>query len=241
MPQVKLPILSSVPFEEAALIISYVAYPGEHEERERTIYAVSLCRAAHTSKCRTDKNWINSVQLIKPYLLCIDDKSVIKSLRKGGLLFNRRVTTAGVLLHPHLYSYHAKKPPPAICGFYPTVANISQILMDHFGWKGDSEATFKSKIWGTTKPVAHLAHAICYSFFIPQHERTSRITGGEKDGIDLNLLELLNASGEALLAILITAELTRRTLPKLKQFRFKEEDLIEFEPSDQDLELIELK
>jgi hypothetical protein len=138
------------------------------------------------------------------------------------------VAISSVLLAPHVNSLATNKPPKPIHGFAPTVENVSVLLMPYFGWVGTSGSTFKSKLWGPTKPVAHLGYAFFYSFLLPLYKKTARRDNGEM--IEFDFDDYLTITETAVLAILETAENIRVILPELKQFRFKEGDLIEFVP-----------
>jgi hypothetical protein len=47
-----------------------------------------------------------------------------------------------------------------IDGYVPTVENMTKVVMSALGWKGDSSATVKDKIWRPTRPIAHAAAAL---------------------------------------------------------------------------------
>jgi hypothetical protein len=89
-----------------------------------------------------------SLQLVRPYIFDVPDKIIPKSIKQGIDTLNKRIEISAILLAPHVNAFATGKPPKQIDGFAPTVANVSELLMAHFGWTGDSESTFKSKIWG---------------------------------------------------------------------------------------------
>ena len=98
------------------------------------------------------------------------------------------------------------------------------LVMGKMGWKGDSVATFKSKIWKTTKPVAHLAFVLNL-----RHKLEAALA--KKQNRDFGRVYYRQFFRGDLAIWLELAENCRNMLPSIKQFKIKEEETIQFLPA----------
>jgi hypothetical protein len=171
-----------------------------------------------------DQQWGNSTQKVKPFTFIETDNGANRALLDGTKLAWRRIITAYAMVSPHLYALVTGKSPLKVEDFEPTVENVSIVLKHAFGWKKDDISAFKFKIWGPTRPVAHIA-LMSASHMIPELKR--RIEKAETTAGPTSL-DAWFPSNSTLYSLLLEAEEIRLKLPQLKQFRIKEEDTIKF-------------
>jgi hypothetical protein len=220
MPRATIPILvrDTGPFEGASWLLSHIVYP---DDSNRCIpFTAALCRVAHLQTVDMSPDWAATLHQIRPWIFTYDDTTFHKSLTVGFNILYRRLATALIMIHPHLHGLLKGKPPTRLNGFAPTVGNAAAHLMNEFGWKGDSEATFKSRIWGPMKPVSHVAYVTSVRVFKATQSKPYE---------QRNLLAALFPSESELLQIISLSEQIRLRLPEIKQFRIKEKDTFKFE------------
>jgi hypothetical protein len=147
----------------------------------------------------------------------------MESLRDGLKKLRLGLITASGMLTPHLQALETGRRPPKIEGLPPSVKHIAQITMISEGWKGKTESSFKSKVWGPIRPVAHLAFAFSQLAHIDRRAKASE--WGRN-----SMKEMLSPfpDDDMIIEIIERAETIRLLLPKLGQFRFSEERTIRF-------------
>ncbi len=220
MPRATIPIFvrDTGPFEGASWLLSSIAYP---DDNNRCIpFTAALCRCAHLQTVDMSPDWATTLQQIRPWIFTYGDTAFSKNLTVGFNILYRRLATALFMIQPHLRGLLKEKPPTRINGFAPTVGNAAAHLMSEFGWKGDSEATFKSRIWGPTKPVSHAAYVVSVRVFKATQAKPYE---------ERNLLSALFPPESELLQIISLSEQIRLRLPEIRQFRIKEKDTFKFE------------
>lgn len=212
----------AVPFEAASELLSYVAYPGD--ERKRRSFSAALCMVEHLNEQQRNPEWAFSPQRIRPIIFFPKYNLFVRDLSFGVETLRLRLITATGMLMPHLVAFATGDTPQKVEGFPPTVENVTQYIMRHEGWTlGTSESTFKSRVWAPTKPVAHLAFAFALIVFIKRWE--THASGKAKT---MHKLLTPYPEEEVLRKIMDHAENIRTILPKLRQFRFSEDDTIKF-------------
>jgi hypothetical protein len=220
MPRATIPISvhETGPFEGACWLLSHIVYP---DDISRCIpFTAALCRLAHLQTIDTTPGWASTLQQIRPWIFSYKDTAYHKTLSIGFNILYRRMATSLFMIQPHLYSLLNEKTPSHINGFAPTVGNVAAHLMHEFGWDGDSEATFKSRIWRPTKPVAHAAYVVSVRFFgATQSKPFDR----------RKLLDALFPQKNEILGMIALSEQVRLKLPQIKQFRIREEETFRFE------------
>jgi hypothetical protein len=207
----------AVPFEAASELLSYVAYPSD--ERKRRRFSAALCRVEHLQEAQRKSEWACFPQRIRPLIFAPNDESFVRDLHFGINTLRLRLITATAMLMPHLIAFVTGKNPPKVEGFAPTVENIARYIMEKEGLNLDtSESTFKSRVWAPTRPVAHLAFSFAQKVFIKRWGKAK------------TMQEILTPypDEEVLRNIMDHAENIRTILPKLRQFRFSEDDTIKF-------------
>jgi hypothetical protein len=162
------------------------------------------------------------LQKVRPKLFLQDEKAFLSSLKKGNKILELRMLTAHQIMLPHLLALKAGKRTSKVDGFVPTVDNLSGIAKVKIGWHGDSVSTFKSRMWGPTRRVAHVAAAFVLSITASKLLRPKQ---------HKSLLQALWSSHELLYPNLLIAERYRMQLPHIKQFRIKENQTIKFIPT----------
>ena len=101
----------------------------------------------------------------------------------------------------------------------PTVENLTVLAMDRMGWDSDANiSTIKSRIWGPSRPVIHAAAMLL-----------ADIARGISIPKNPEWLPYLK-DPELLRPVLLASERARLLLPRIKQFRIKEADTIQFLP-----------
>jgi hypothetical protein len=212
------------PGEALATLMANVAYPYEEDRLERERFARALWWAILIERASEEKAWGQTIQSLRPSLFLDDDTTLLSSLKRGTKLLSWRLNTAGTFLMPHLRELRTGKLFPIRGGFAPTVENMSMLVMGKMGWKGDSVATFKSKIWKTTKPVAHLAFVLNL-----RHKLEAALA--KKQNRDFGRVYYRQFFRGDLAIWLELAENCRNMLPSIKQFKIKEEETIQFLPA----------
>ena len=172
---VTIPATQAPPFEAASMLLSYIAYNDTEEKRQRENFAAALTQFMHITTGHFDKTWSHSLQQIRPHIFYAKQDAYAGNLRHGFKRLDYRLKTAYWMLNPYLRTLRGK-PPAAVYGFEPTIKHLSIQLKDLFGWDGDNISTFKTKVWGPTRPVCHVAFVICRDMFAASksaHLRTS--------------------------------------------------------------------
>jgi hypothetical protein len=215
----------AAPFDAVSLLLSHIAYPDSADERERENFFAALCRWAYIKTGSVHKN-STLIQEVRPYIFYPTHTDFISCLKRGTKLLWHHLTASWIILNPHLTALETGKAPPKVDGFEPTVTNLSAIIRASMGWDGDSDSTFKSKIWRPTKPIAHMAYTFVVNVVIPNLKTNPSPTNG-------SILEMLFPfpSNEKLLLMMIVAEKIRLELPEIRQFRITDESTLSFAPA----------
>jgi hypothetical protein len=226
MPQeiVTIPVTGAAPFEAASTLLSYVAYAHADDRSQRQKFAAALTRYKHVTASHSNHEWGRSLQQIRPYIFSDEQKIYERNLRQGMQRLNYRLPAASLMLLAHLDKFaqpgKLRVHPHNVGGLDPSVENICFLLKADFGLKGENVSNFKSKVWGPTRPVCHVALVLTLHGILsfPRSHRS---------GASIPL-EFLFPPADALPALLRTAEAYRVLLPSISQFRIKEERTIKF-------------
>jgi hypothetical protein len=220
---IKILIRGAAPFEAASQLMSHVAYPNKLDKKNRERFADALCRAAHLTNEHFHKGWCRSPQQIKPHIFYDKDGVFQKSLNSGTSILMQRSVTSLAMLGSHLEAVETGRRPPRFIDLPPTVENVSIYLMDAF--RRTNLSTFKTKVWGPARPVAHMAFATSVEFipFFNEYKPS------DNTGIPIrDLFGWLFPSDDFLYAAFSVAERIRLSLPQMRQFHFKEDETIQF-------------
>jgi hypothetical protein len=220
MPRETIRISLSNPFcpEPGAIFLSKLAYPSAIDASARHEFMSALCRWAITEICDIDRDWATSPQPIKAGFFLGKRTDSLKALKLGSKKLVHRVIAAGFIAMPHLHAQLQGSDLIKYQGYRPTVQMLSYDAMESMGWKGDSESTLKSRIWGPSRPVIHAAAML----------------GVHRCSIELPFTKTLNdllpylKFPELLREVFVWSEIARLHLPLIKEFRIKEEDTIQF-------------
>ena len=145
-----------------------------------------------------------------------------KALRLGSTQLGYRFKAAVFFAMPHLYAEFRECELVKYEGFAPTVENLAVLAKHRMGWDSDRDgtSTIKGRIWGPSRPVIHAAAIL----LVDGHARGFSITENPESWLPyLKDPELLRP-------VLLASEFARLLLPRIKQFRIKEADTIEFLP-----------
>ena len=214
-------IYKAAPAEAVSQLMSYIAYPDPLDNTERERFATALCRLAIVERATAEKEWGQTIQQIKPHILLEDEKTFLDSLRRGTKLLGRHLITAGTFLTPHMIAISKGSKAPLWGGFDPTVENLSTLVMDALGWKGDSSSTVKSRLWRVTKPIAHLGYVFVASLSVEAMVAKKQNRDPSRIFYELFFSDMLPV-------YLQMAENCRKKLGSIKQFKIKEEETIQF-------------
>jgi hypothetical protein len=228
---VRVSLFEDVPFEAASLLRSYIAYPNAMDKTQREQYAAAWCRSGHLLRAAFDKEWAKLPQRVRPRIFIGPDKPFLKHVFKTDRTVKRRIITAYAMIPPHLEAVlletsRSSRRPPKIGDFSTTVENFALLLKEAFGWNKGKEqdvSAFKSKMWGPTKSVAHLALMLAYHM-IP----LLKASADAKDDKTRIIFDANYPSNEVIERMLLEAEYIRLKLPEIKQFHIKDEDTIKF-------------
>jgi hypothetical protein len=174
--------------------------------------------------CEKDQKWANTPQLIRPDAFVASDRAAHKAMQQGINKLKHRLIAALFIALPHFNRQFGNI--KTFAGYNVNVQNMSYLAMDAMNWRGDSESTLKSKIWGPSRSVVHAALPLAL-WAIDFGEAPAKV----QEVANLAFLLL----PKHLQKILKQSEIIRVNLPLIKQFRIKEEDTIQFLPNEDTL------
>ena len=224
MPRETIRLGLSMPFtsEPGATLLSFLAYPNSNNAMMRAEFWLAICRFAVSAMCEKDRDWANSPQAIRPIISLIGDTDRRKALRLGSTQLGYRFKAATFFAWPHLFAEFRECELVKYQGFAPTVENLAVMAKHRMGWDRDRDgtSTIKSRIWGPSRPVIHaaamlLAYGNARGISIPENPES--------------WLPYLK-DPELLRPVLLASEFARLRLPRIKQFKIRETDTIEFLP-----------
>ena len=221
MPRETIQLGLSTPFspEPGATFLSFLAHPNSKHAIMRAEFCLAICRYAVTAMCEKDRDWANSPQPIKSVISLIGDKDRRKALKLGATQLDYRFKAAAFFAMPHLYAEFRGCELVKYEKYVPTVENLTVLAMDRMGWDSDANiSTIKSRIWGPSRPVIHAAAMLL-----------ADIARGISIPKNPEWLPYLK-DPELLRPVLLASERARLLLPRIKQFRIKEADTIQFLP-----------
>jgi hypothetical protein len=171
---------------------------------------------------KNNRDWANSPRAILPAISLVGDKRRREALRLGSTQLGYRFKAAAFFAMPHLYAELREYELVKYQGFAPTVENLAVLAGHRMGWDSDRDgtSTIKGRIWGPSRPVVHAAAIL----FADGKARGYSIMENPE-----SWLPYLK-DPKLLLPVLLISEIARRVLPRVKQFRIKEADTIEFLP-----------
>jgi hypothetical protein len=204
-----------IPFEAASILLSFIAYPTQADERSR--FSRDLCRLEHRAATLRNPEWRSSPKLVRPDIFF--DAISKESLQAEVNNLVLRIVTCVSMLLPHLHGID--RPDLPIFGEKPTVTNIAWEISKAAGKSKKSGSDIISEVWAPAKPVAHLAYAYWACVFQERWKDDHELA--TKNPISIN-----SADKQQLLKVLYYAELIRRELLEPPASRFKEDDLIKF-------------
>ena len=224
MPRETIRLGLSMPFtpEPAATLLSFLAYPNSKNAMMRAELWLAICRFAVTAMCENDRDWANSPQAIRPIISLMGDTDRRKALRLGSTQLGYRFKAAAFFAMPHLIAEFRGCELVKYQGFAPTVENLAVLAKHRMGWDRDRDgtSTIKSRIWGPSRSVIHAAAIL--------------LVDGIRRGISIpenpELWLPYLKDPELLVPVLRASELARLRLPRIKQFRIRETDTVEFLP-----------
>jgi hypothetical protein len=88
-----------IPFEAASVLLSFIAYPTESDERSR--FAGALCRLEHRQETLRDPRWRSSAKLVRPHIFF--DATFEKTIQEDVNNLLLRIVIAVSMLVPHLH------------------------------------------------------------------------------------------------------------------------------------------
>jgi hypothetical protein len=222
MPRETIRLGLSTPFtpEPGATFLSFLAYPNSKDAMMRAGFWLAICRFAVSAMSEKDRDWGNSPQAIRPVIVLGSDTDRRKALRMGSTQLGYRFKAAIFFAIPHLRAEFQNCELVKYEGFAPTVENLTVLAKDRMGWDSerDGRSTIKGRIWGPSRPVIHAAAML----LVMGNAKGYSITANPESWLPyLKDPQLLRP-------VLVASAFARRLLPRVKQFRIKEADTIEF-------------
>jgi hypothetical protein len=227
--------LSSPTYEEAAKFMSHLSYPDPVDGLERERFWTAQCRWLILERAKIDKEWRETTQAIKPAIFFQDEKHYQRTHRRGIKLLRQRIVAADYIILPHMPVFSGGLP-AKFGGFAPTVNNMAMFAAITLGMREESASTFKSRIWGPSKPVAHAAMAL-YIWGMAtddsQWEKDDPLWTTESQSHRLfrkNPIIALSNEPDFFRSMIECAEEIRVQLPNIRHFRrpIRESDTIQF-------------
>jgi len=224
---VKIGLLDLMPYEPGAKFFSVIAYPDSGTERQHFFQA--LIRWTIEKRMEIDKPWATSLQLLKPAYFSYPEKQLEAILKRGMKRLGHRLIIAHYVVIPHLRAMDM--------GYLRRVANTTLSKMIEgvaatLGMKKGSQKTIESKIWKPTKPVAHAISAY-YVWHSVVYQRMGHPTTRNKFWAFMMVPDFVKE-------VVDISENFREQVPRIKQFRIKEDELIQFTAGKIELSIPEL-
>ena len=206
-----------IPFEAASVLLSFIAYPTQADERSR--FSRLLCRMQHRAASIRNPEWRSSPKLVRPDIFFDEVSKDIYQAEVKDLVL--RIATCASMLLPHLLDIDPSD--LSIFGEKPTVSNIARVISKASGRSKESGSDIISEVWAPAKPVAHLAYAYWICILDERCKNDPEIAS--KNPIDINTP--LADQGQ-LLDVIQRAESTRQQLLEVSRSRFEEYSMIKF-------------
>jgi hypothetical protein len=217
--QVCINLSSQFPHEAAAAFLAALAYPNSTDHSLRDRFARALCRYEVLKRATNDPNYRINLQLIPPIIFKDQNTTFWSALQKGHNKLKQRLTsTYTVVIMPFL-AQDAKE--RSIHFFSNASINfLSKLGTKLLGWSGDSQSTYKSKVWSETRQVAHAAIAYMIVVVIEKLELCM------VSKLDARVIAEIMRNAEDLIPKLTDSSLVRRV-------RLKEDQLVRFTSCEQ--------
>ena len=140
---VSIPSSEINPFVRPLALLALLAFPNPDEKKDRLLLLRALLLQVQTR--HLDSGILNSFL----------DRKYFTILSKGSRRLKQRQSAGRIAMFQIL---NLKRE-----GFSPTLKNQEQMERILLGWDFEtvnSDSTYKTKVWGTTRPVLHLAAAL---------------------------------------------------------------------------------
>jgi hypothetical protein len=140
----EVPTSNSEPFVSALWVLSYLAYPNPDETPKQEAYFRAL-------EFRWQIQHVDA-NLMKMFV----EKKYLNILTRGGKKIEQRVSAGRIAL---IQIFRIKR------DGQPTLQDQQQHERILLGWSKDateSDSTYKTKVWGPSRPVLHIATALTY-------------------------------------------------------------------------------
>ncbi|MCC8959357.1 hypothetical protein H8B02_39925 [Bradyrhizobium sp. Pear77] len=156
---VEIPLSTNAPYYSGAQFLSVVAYPDPMDGQRRLQFSHALAIWALRMRTALEPEWAKSPQPILPWLFAVELGSIEKVRVDGVRNLYRRVVCGRQILLPAIADAH-QQTEPTVDGFAPTLQNILlSSVLPLLNLSDESRATFKSRTWGPSRPVAPAALA----------------------------------------------------------------------------------
>ena len=151
------------PFVAGAALLAKLAYPDQTESILYAKFRWALCRWRVLDRVHKEPQLAGIPQPIIPAAFTAPHGEYLSTMKKGQRkLFQRMIATNWIII-PHLEAIRTGKVED-VEGRYPSINWLSELAVEHLGWKGKkaSVSTFKSKVWAKTRSVSHAMTAYLY-------------------------------------------------------------------------------
>jgi hypothetical protein len=223
---VRINLSSRFPIEVGARFFSVLAYPNPADLAERKQFCWAICRLYLLKRVQDDPEFGSRPYLIVPAIYATSHYEFIRTFKKGNKKLLHSLIAARWIAMPHLRDDKSRpvqieKDGEAIV---PTVKNMSIVAMEELGWKGKGKSlpTFKSRIWGPSRPIVHAAAA--YLLWCHYAERILPAEEQDDSFLFLSCVE----QPHSIAAIIKKSENFRLMLPSIERFSIQEDETIQF-------------
>jgi hypothetical protein len=220
---ISIPLKSLPVYEASAVFFSAIAYPDPLDKVQRENFRIAMSRWAILERAKIDKEWRKAAQEIRPEIISQEERLYLQSSEKGTDLLTKRIFCAAIMVGPHL-----PKEPIWLFGIEPTVDNLATTIAECMGMSRESYKTIESRLWAPTKPVAHAALMLAWFIAKVRQHRENGHWEDEHWLCDHNLLLGALFYSDILAMLVEIAERLRLRLPKIKAFRIKEQNTVQF-------------
>jgi hypothetical protein len=147
-------------YEAGAILVSWLAYPGEseHEEERRSRVHAALCTCSLRAFYELDSDWATSPQLVKPIYTFQTERDCNRGFRTLRRRLRDRMVAARMAC-PFLQEAESGEVPKLPAGVrHLSINAMSELVLADAGY-ADPE-NIETRIWRPSRRVIHLASAV---------------------------------------------------------------------------------
>jgi hypothetical protein len=150
------------PYEVGAVLLTLLAHPQEGTDQQRSVLHASLCSQVLQERARSDQDWANTPQLIKPVYAFQSEADIKASTKKlARLMRDRAVAGRKAMAFFQEAENGGQRPSTLPENTEVTLDSLAVMVKDEV-MDSDSHETenIEKRIWRPSLPIIHLAAAL---------------------------------------------------------------------------------